>query len=94
VKIMKKIFITLLAGTLLAVCATSASETNEAPTLTLANAHELALKNHPQIAAADYRALAAQEVIKESRAAFFRRQTFTVRRWALIPLRPALRPVA
>jgi outer membrane protein len=68
---MKKIFITLLACATLAGRATNASETNDPPALTLAEAHELALKNHPQIAAADYRALAAQEVIKESRAAYF-----------------------
>jgi outer membrane protein len=39
--------------------------------LTLADAQQLALKNHPQIAAADYRALAAQEALKESRAGFY-----------------------
>ena len=51
--------------------ATIAAETNELQTLTLAEAHEMALKNHPQIAAANYRVLAAQEVVKESRSAFF-----------------------
>lgn len=38
-------------------------------TLTLEEAHDLALKNHPDIAAADYRALASQEVYRENRAA-------------------------
>ncbi|HYL71692.1 MAG TPA: TolC family protein, partial [Candidatus Dormibacteraeota bacterium] len=37
-------------------------------TLTLAQAHELALKNHPTLAAAEYRALAATEVFKQARA--------------------------
>jgi outer membrane protein len=37
----------------------------------LAQAHELALKNHPQIAAADYRTLAAEQVTKEARSGFF-----------------------
>lgn len=67
---MKRIFITFLACAAFAD-ATIAAETNEFPALTLAEAHEMALKNHPQIAAANYRVLAAQEVIKESRAAFF-----------------------
>ena len=31
----------------------------------------MALQNHPQIAAANYRALAAQEVVKETRAGYF-----------------------
>jgi outer membrane protein len=48
-----------------------ADGTNIAPTiLSLADAEKLALQNHPQIAAADYRALAAQEVVKETRAGF------------------------
>lgn len=48
-----------------------AAPTNALQTLTLSEAHELALKNHPQIAAANYRALAAQEVVTETRAGFF-----------------------
>lgn len=48
-----------------------ASETNAVRTLTLVDAENLALKNHPQIAAANYRALAAQEAIVESRSGFF-----------------------
>ena len=39
-------------------------------TLSLAEAHQIALDNHPQIAAANYRALAAQEVTREARAGF------------------------
>ena len=45
--------------------------TNVPPVLTLAAAQKLALRNHPQIAAANYRALAAQEVVKETRAGYF-----------------------
>jgi outer membrane protein len=37
-------------------------------TLTLEQAHRIALKNHPMVAAADYRALAATEVYKQSRS--------------------------
>jgi outer membrane protein len=36
--------------------------------LSLAEAHQIALDNHPQIAAANYRALAAQEVYTETRS--------------------------
>ena len=36
--------------------------------LTLEQAHALALKNHPTVAAADYRALAATEVFKQARS--------------------------
>ena len=39
-----------------------------AQTLTLDQAHSIALKNHPGIAAADYRALAASEVYKQARS--------------------------
>jgi len=66
----KTIFITLLACVVL-TGATAASETNGMQILTLSEAHDLALKNHPQIAAANYRVLAAEEVTRESRAAFF-----------------------
>jgi outer membrane protein len=41
------------------------------PVLTLTDAEQTALKNHPQIAAANYRALAAEEVVKETRAGYF-----------------------
>ena len=39
--------------------------------LSLAAAQQLALQNHPQIAAANYRARAAQEALKETRAGYF-----------------------
>jgi outer membrane protein len=45
--------------------------TNAPALLTLSDAQKLALQNHPQIAAANYRALAAQEVVTETRAGFF-----------------------
>jgi outer membrane protein len=48
-----------------------ADETNMIQTLTLAEAHALALRNHPQIAAANYRALAAEQVVREARSGFF-----------------------
>ena len=48
-----------------------ADDTNAVPTLTLAEAQALALQNHPQIAAANYLALAAEEVVKETRAGYF-----------------------
>ncbi len=47
------------------------AETNALPPLTLAEAQQMALQNHPQIAAANYRALAAQEAVVETRAGFF-----------------------
>ena len=67
---MKKPFLTILACAVTAGAALAAGA-NDVPTLTLPQAHQLALKNHPQIAAANYRMLAAQEVTKESRAEFF-----------------------
>lgn len=45
------------------------SQTNSI--LTLGDAEAIALKNHPQIAAANYRALAAQEAVKGTRAGLF-----------------------
>ena len=49
-----------------AICAgTAHGQTNDAEKLTLSQAHDLALRNHPQIAAANYRAMAAEEIVKE-----------------------------
>jgi outer membrane protein len=49
-----------------------ADGTTAAPSfLTLADATKLALQNHPQIASANYLALAAQEVEKETRAGYY-----------------------
>src|SRR6185369_6077347 len=47
-----------------------AASTNEMP-LTLSEARDLALKTHPRITAADLRALAAKEVVIETRASYF-----------------------
>jgi outer membrane protein len=44
---------------------------DEPPSLTLSEAHETALKNHPRITVADLRALAARQVTREARSAFF-----------------------
>jgi outer membrane protein len=46
-----------------------AAETNAAPVLTLAEAWQLALQNHPRVAAARYQAGAAEEAVKETRSA-------------------------
>src|SRR5271167_611999 len=61
----------------LSVCACFAGNifadgtTNAPAVLTLAGATTLALQNHPQIASANYRALAAQEAVKQPRAGYF-----------------------
>lgn len=67
---MKKTFVTVFVC-VIGFGGIAADLTNSPATLTLADAHALALKNHPQIAAANYRALAAEEAVKESRAGFF-----------------------
>jgi len=61
----------------LSVCACFAGNiyadgtTNALVVLSLADATKLALQNHPQIASANYRALAAQEAVNEVRAGYF-----------------------
>ncbi|MGA2870839.1 MAG: TolC family protein, partial [Verrucomicrobiota bacterium] len=67
---MKRIIFTLV---IFAACAGEvfADATNVPPVLTLADAQKIALQNHPQIAAADYRALAAREVLTETRAGYY-----------------------
>ena len=67
---MKQIILTLIV---FAACAgiALADETNTTSMLTLADAQATALRQHPQIASANYLALAAQEVVKESRAGYF-----------------------
>ena len=68
---MKRILLALTA----ACCAVAAlaDDTNELPvlTLTLTNAQATALRLHPQIASANYLALAAQEAVKEARSGYF-----------------------
>jgi outer membrane protein len=68
---MNRIVLTLALCVLFAASSFAGETTNAPALLTLAGAQQLALKNHPQIAAADYRALAAQEVVTETRAGFF-----------------------
>ena len=59
-----------IAALALAACAPAARAQPPAP-LTLAQAEQDALRNHPQIQAAQYGALAAKEVVRETRAAYF-----------------------
>ena len=66
---MKRIGLIILAATLAAKL--GAAETNGLPALTLAEAQALALRDHPRIAAANDRALAAQEVTAEKRSGYF-----------------------
>src|SRR5438445_6188804 len=54
------------------------AETNAVQTLTLKAAQDLAIHNHPQINAAQLRALAAQQVVAETRSAFFPTATLNV----------------
>jgi outer membrane protein len=67
---MKRIFLALM---LLASYSNGiwAQPTDAPSVLSLAAAQTIALRNHPQIAAANYRALAAQEVLKETRAGYY-----------------------
>ena len=67
---MKRIIFILV---IFAACAGEvfAEAANVPPVLTLADAQKIALQNHPQIAAADYRALAAREVLTETRAGYY-----------------------
>src|SRR6185312_3248246 len=68
---MKQIIAALAICILCAGKIFAGGSTNGLPVLTLEAAQKLALQNHPQIAAANYRALAAREVVKEARAGFF-----------------------
>ena len=61
----------ILLGCTVCLGAVRGEGTNALQTLALADAQNLALKNHPQIAAANYLALAAQEAVVETRAGFF-----------------------
>jgi len=51
--------------------ATSASGTEEFPQLTLQEAHETALRNHPLIHVSELKTLIAREVVQEVRSGFF-----------------------
>jgi len=68
---MKRIILKLVLGVLMARAAFAADTNAGWVSLTLAGAEKLALQNHPQIAAADYRALAAQEALKQTRAGYY-----------------------
>lgn len=67
--------------TLVLACPAEASErrpvlaldlhAQDQPLLTLSDAHEMALKNHPRITVADLRALAARQVTREARSGYF-----------------------
>jgi outer membrane protein len=68
---MKPIVLTLTFCVLFTGKTFADGATNAPVPLTLADAQKMALQNHPQIAAANYRALAAQEVAKETQSGFF-----------------------
>lgn len=61
----------MLAGCLLLGAKARADGTNALPLLSLEAAQKIALQNHPKIAAANYRALAAEEAYKETRAGYY-----------------------
>lgn len=65
---MKRIVLTLSFCTLFA---TAVFGQTNAAALSLANAEKIALKQHPQIAQADYLTLAAREAVTETRAGYF-----------------------
>jgi outer membrane protein len=67
---MKQTALILSASLCLAITA-SGENTNQPPQLDLAGAQKIALEKHPEIAAADYRSLAAQEIVNQTRAGFF-----------------------
>jgi outer membrane protein len=56
---------------LLAAVSSLASTAEPPPLLTLQEAHETALRNHPRISVADLKVLAARQVTREAKAAFF-----------------------
>lgn len=66
---MKRIVL-ILAATALSALALRGQTTNVPSVLTLADAEKIALKFHPQIAQANYLALAAQEAVTEARAGY------------------------
>jgi outer membrane protein len=67
----KRIILTVTICILFAGKIVADETTNVPPALTLADAQKLALHNHPQIAAANYRARAAEQAVKEARAGYF-----------------------
>jgi outer membrane protein len=61
----------LFLGCVLCARALAAADAEAVQPLTLAEAHALALRNHPQISAANYRALAAEQAVKQARSGFY-----------------------
>jgi outer membrane protein len=55
----------------LLVCSSAHSPAQAPPQLTLQQAHQMALTNHPQISVADLRALAAHQVTRQVQSAFY-----------------------
>ncbi len=63
---------TFILSAVLCLAITACGEnTNQVFSLDLAGAQKIALEKHPEIAAANYRSMAAQEIVKETRAGFF-----------------------
>ena len=56
---------------LLGLTLTAASAAEDSPQLTLREAHEAALRSHPEISVADLKALAARQVTRQFRSGFF-----------------------
>jgi outer membrane protein len=55
----------------LLACTFAIANAEDSPRLTLQEAHEAALRGHPQISVADLKALAARQVTRQFRSAFF-----------------------
>src|ERR1035437_5405287 len=49
----------------------ASANAQDSPQITLTEAHEIALRSHPQISVADLKALAARQVTRQFRSAFF-----------------------
>jgi outer membrane protein len=64
-------FAILLFSSLTLIGRAATGDTNALPFLSLEEAKRIAIQNHPQLAAANYKALAAQEVVTQTRAGFF-----------------------
>jgi outer membrane protein len=61
----------LLVCLWLALCPLGRAGTTQAPPLTLQEAHEMAVRNHPRISVAELTALASRQVAREFQAGFF-----------------------
>jgi outer membrane protein len=61
----------ILLCVVLPVLSSPLAASAEPPPLTLQEAHEMAIHNHPRITLADLKALAAGQVIREARSAYF-----------------------